>query len=165
MILFLKVYLIFFNFFTFCYITNAHNCSYLLNCRNTPTFIVVILNGTWSFIDHENRELFSLSVHTLSLKWYTYVVSSHEYLLGQIYLGSFTLEGKGLNNFISPSQWPCTESQLGYWKSTNNVWSINTAENNLLADEKGHWKSGAGSYLYVQLYYISVVSPLSRKIA
>ena len=28
-------------------------------------------------------------------------------------------------------------------------------ENNLLADEKGPWKSGAGSYLYIHLNYRS----------
>ena len=52
------------------------------------------------------------------------------------------LRGKGLNNCIFLSQWPCAESQLGLWKSTNDVGNINTAENNLLADEKGHWKKG-----------------------
>ncbi len=53
-----------------------------------------------------------------------------------------------------PSQGPCADSQLGLWCSTNSVNNTNTdysqlAENKLLADEKGPWKSGAGSiYIY-----------------
>ena len=31
------------------------------------------------------------------------------------------------------------------------------AEYNLLVEEKGHWKRGGGSYLYVHLYYRSIV--------
>ena len=54
---------------------------------------------------------------------------------------------------MSPSHKACIDYQLGLWKSTNNVGNNNTADNNLLADEKGYWKRGAGIYLYIHLYY------------
>ena len=60
----------------------------------------------------------------------------------------------GLNNCMSPSQGPCAESQSGLFKSTYCVGNINTAENNLLADEKD-----PGSFLVLHLYYKSPKSP------
>ena len=50
-----------------------------------------------------------------------------------------------------PSQGPCAHSQLGY-ENQKKCWEYlhsQEAENNLLADEKVTWKSGAGSYLYI----------------
>ena len=61
---------------------------------------------------------------------------------------------------MSPSEGPCTDSQLRLWKSTHSVGNINTsklAENKLLADEKVPWKRLADSYyLYKHVYFISV---------
>ena len=37
-----------------------------------------------------------------------------------------------------------------------NIKPSQVADNNLLADEKGHWKTGRGSYLHIHLYYRSV---------
>ena len=49
---------------------------------------------------------------------------------------------KELNNCISLSQWPCADSLLGLWKSTNSNGNMNTTEHNLQAVEKVYWKRG-----------------------
>ena len=68
----------------------------------------------------------------------------------EIYINNFennyfhkTIEGKGLNYYMSTPRGPCADNQLGLWIEANSVENVTQssrykrAESYLLADEKG----------------------------
>ena len=63
---------------------------------------------------------------------------------------------------MSPYQGPYYDSLLGLWKSTNSVGNINTVNyhKTIWKQTKKALENGAGSYLYRQLYFRSVVTTL-----
>ena len=71
-----------------------------------------------------------------------------------------TLEGgKGLivvsphlNDLVSTLNWVFENQPM-----VSGILTQSSSRNNLLADEKGHWKRWGGSYLYIHLYYRSVI--------